>query len=173
MQVFYAIYVIARICDSTKPVPRFSPSKIKSTVASIGLPLPQLRSGFLLDLFMQHFLNFFPLPQGHGAFLPTFCLFGSITGGFSFGGSGLGESCFSFSRANCIKPTGSSPSSSILRRCSSLSVLWAVLHSSYSGNRSPMMVQVSTRQFLSPRLSRSRVRPRRNCRTSSMPLRLK
>ena len=33
--------------------------------------LRQLRSGSPLDLFKQHFLNFFPLPQGHGSFLPT------------------------------------------------------------------------------------------------------
>ena len=113
--VFYAIYAIAHICVSTKPVPIFSPSKINSAVVSTGFSLPQLRSGLPLDLFMQHFLNFFPLPQGQGAFLPTLCLFESITGGFSFGWSGLGESCFSFSRANRIKPTGSSPNSSIRR----------------------------------------------------------
>lgn len=39
--VSYAIYVIAHICASTKPVPIFSPSKIKSTVVSMGLPLLQ------------------------------------------------------------------------------------------------------------------------------------
>ena len=37
--------------------------------------LRQLRSGSPLDLFKQHFLNFFPLPQGHGSFLPTRCVF--------------------------------------------------------------------------------------------------
>jgi len=39
--VFYAIYVIAHIRASTRPVPTFSPSKVKSTAVSTGLPLPQ------------------------------------------------------------------------------------------------------------------------------------
>src|SRR5215472_3444720 len=30
--------------------------------------------GFSVAQAPQHFLNFLPLPQGHGSFLPTFCL---------------------------------------------------------------------------------------------------
>ena len=34
----------------------------------------------------QHFLNFLPLPQGHGSFLPTFCLVIGVDGPTERGG---------------------------------------------------------------------------------------
>jgi hypothetical protein len=38
------------------------------------LILHQLQTLFFYSLTPQHFLYFFPLPQGHGSFLPTFWL---------------------------------------------------------------------------------------------------
>src|SRR5512135_2326686 len=104
--------------------------------------------------FMQQFLNFLPLPQGQGSFLPTFCLPSGSRGRVRRGAGGrgglaLGTSAaflpVSFSRANSNRPRGS-PSSSLTRfQWSAFSVFSAANHSSYSGNRSPMRVQVSSR----------------------------
>src|SRR5262245_45064648 len=102
---------------------------------------------------MQQFLNFLPLPHGQGSLRPTFLASG-LRGSVSRGGGGRGGLAFatpaaflpvSFSRANSSRPLGS-PSSSLTRRqCSSFSAFSVASHSSYSGNRSPVSVQVSSR----------------------------
>src|SRR5947209_19859765 len=78
----------------------------------------------------QHTLNFFPLPHGHGSFLPTLRLpsgwRGEARRGIGGrGGLALGTSAaflpVSFSRANSNIPLGSPSSSLTLLRCSSFS----------------------------------------------------
>src|SRR5437763_6444237 len=103
---------------------------------------------------MQQALNFLPLPQGHGSLRPNFFLASGLRGSVNRGVGGDEGLAFatsaaflpvSFSRANSSRPLGS-PSSSLTRRqCSSFSAFSVASHSSYSGNRSPVMVQVSRR----------------------------
>src|SRR5262245_29487957 len=107
-----------------------------------------------LCFFMQQFLNFLPLPQGQGSFRPTFFLASGLRGSVSRGVGGKAGLAFatsaaflpvSFSRAYSSRLLGS-PSSPLTRRpCSSFSVFSVASHSSYSGNRSPVRVQVSSR----------------------------
>src|SRR5262245_65834146 len=90
-----------------------------------------------LCFFMQQFLNFLPLPQGHGSLRPTFFLASGLRGSASRGVGGKGGLAFatsaafvpvSFSRANSSRPLGS-PSSSLTRRqCSSFSALSVANH---------------------------------------------
>src|SRR5262249_26085827 len=104
--------------------------------------------------FMQQFLNFLPLPQGQGSFRPTFCLASGFrgrarrgdgrTGGLTLGTSGAFLPV-SFSRANRSSPCGLPSSSLTRRRCSSFSAFSVASQLSYSGNRSPVSVQVSSR----------------------------
>ena len=45
-------------------------------------------------LFKQHFLYFFPLPHGHGAFLPIFLVFAFKVGTFDGNGISMGTGSF-------------------------------------------------------------------------------
>ncbi len=134
----------------------------------------QFRSGSFPSWFKQHFLYFFPLPQGQGSFLPTFCLRSILLG--VFGKTGVSGSVWvvldfpvNFSKANLMSPAGSSSNSLTRFWCSSRSTFSSIFHWSYSGNRSSMMRQVSTRLFLSPRLSKSSSWPIRSFRAASIP----